>query len=255
LERYAKFISASGRRPCANPPFDAKLVRLIDSKASDTQAAIYRSDQAKEFVLAFPGTEGDRDQITNLILFKKAWRSKGIKCPGCRVHTGWATAWESVQDDVANTLKQQRAKFPGYKVVVAGHSLGAAVATLGYGSLKGLGFPVSAYVYGGPRVGNKATANYIDKLSGATDKKLGDFLRITRANDLVTQLPPKFLDFVHTRTEIWQMDNADGKQSAKTTFRCFGQEPKDCINSQGPWNHGVHNRYSNVRFGDPAHCR
>jgi hypothetical protein len=255
LDRYAKFVSASSRQLCSKPPFNATIVGSINSKKSDTQGTIYRSDPAKEFVLAFPGTMGDRDMLTNVIFFKKAWKSKGVKCTGCKVHTGFVIAWESVLDDVVNTLKQKRVKFPGYKVVVTGHSLGGALATLAYGSLKGLGFPVRAYVYGAPRVGNKATANYIDKLSGATDKKLGDFLRITRGNDIVTQLPPSLFGFVHPRTEIWETNNVNGRSSANTTFRCFGQEPKDCANGAGDWDEMLHLTYSNVRFGDPAHCR
>jgi hypothetical protein len=38
------------------------------------------------------------------------------------------------------------------------------------------------------------------------------------------------MGFVHTRTEIYELDTAlvGGTQSAATTFRCYGQEAPDC---------------------------
>jgi hypothetical protein len=81
---------------------------------------------------------------------------------------------------------------------------------------------------GQPRVGNPAYASFIDSLSGASDTALGSFIRITHATDGVPGLPTQDMGFRHSRTEIYELDNAAGTQSPETTFRCFGQEAGDC---------------------------
>jgi hypothetical protein len=81
---------------------------------------------------------------------------------------------------------------------------------------------------GSPRVGNPAYATFTDSLSGASDSNLGTLIRITHNTDGVPGLPTQAMGFQHTRTEIYQLDNAAGLQSPETTFRCFGQEAGDC---------------------------
>jgi len=51
-------------------------------------------------------------------------------CTGCDVHRGFYFAAQSVRDDVVAWAQALQARFPAFDVVVTGHSLGGALATL-----------------------------------------------------------------------------------------------------------------------------
>lgn len=52
-------------------------------------------------------------------------------CDGCEVHSGFHGAWDAMSDTVMSTVQELVADNSGYSVTFTGHSLGAAVATLG----------------------------------------------------------------------------------------------------------------------------
>jgi hypothetical protein len=212
--------------------------------------SIFRSDSERELIVAAPGAISIPDITTVSQFYTVDWNSPGINCPGCKVHGGTLLAWYSVEDDVISALRRELSKTPGYKVTLTGHSLGGAIVTLGYATLKSHGFQdVRAYTYGAYRVGNKAAASHIDRLAGASDYNLGDFIRVTHRDDGVTRMPPTFFagGYSHPRTEIWQDDTLSGDQTAGTTYRCFGQEPTDCNNGEGAFTNAGHEMYSGTR--------
>lgn len=69
---------------------------------------------------------------------------------------------------VVNTVSAQLAAHPSYNVVVTGHSLGAALASIAGVTLKA-NFPsttLKVYTFGQPRTGNKVYADLVDGLVG-----------------------------------------------------------------------------------------
>ena len=74
-------------------------------------------------------------------------------------------------------------------VIIIGHSLGGALATLAAVDLvPRLDIRSILITYGSPRVGNKQFSEYVDKnLHGLN-------LRVTLKNDVVTVIPPKSSD-------------------------------------------------------------
>jgi hypothetical protein len=249
--RYWRLAAASRTDPCPNPPFDATVVHRISHPITDTQVTIFRSDDERELIVAVPGASTTRDFLSVSQLFQVDWNAPFIKCSGgCKVHAGTVLAWASVEEEIVSALRRELSKTPGYKLVLTGHSLGGAIVTLGYASLKSQGFQnVRAYTYGAFRVGNKAAASHIDKLSGASDSNIGDFIRVTHRDDGAPKLLPTWFGggYSHTRTEIWQDDTPAGNTTAETTYRCFGQEPTDCNNGEGPFTNKGHEVYSGLR--------
>jgi len=67
-----------------------------------------------------------------------------------------------------SVLKQQLNLHPGYTVVLTGHSLGGALATMTLFFFKYLdqlpGVKMSLVTFGEPRSGNKVYADYLNKL-------------------------------------------------------------------------------------------
>lgn len=48
----------------------------------------------------------------------------------CEIHSGYLEAWEDVESIVAAALESATAKYPTYKIIFTGHSLGAAIAAI-----------------------------------------------------------------------------------------------------------------------------
>lgn len=115
---------------------------------------------------------------------------------GGKAHQGFSNAWNEMSAGVLETIKAALASHPSYSVIVTGHSLGGAVATLGGAAIRAAGIPLDIYTYGSPRVGNDVLADFITAQAG------GEY-RVTRTNDPVPRLPPIFTGYRHTSPEYW----------------------------------------------------
>ena len=80
-------------------------------------------------------------------------------------------AHNSISQSFVDAVSQQLRENPSYSIVVTGHSLGAALASLTAVTLKAnfLNTPLKAYTFGQPRTGNKAYADLIENLIGANN--------------------------------------------------------------------------------------
>jgi predicted lipase len=95
-------------------------------------------------------------------------------------------------------------------LVVCGHSLGGAVATLMAYSIKNrfYGFHVECCTIGSPRVGNKVFKQNFDK-SGI------DSIRVVHNNDLVTHTP--YIGFQHVNFQL-RIDNEGNVKKGENTL-------------------------------------
>ena len=126
-------------------------------------------------VVAFRGT--DKDDPTDLLDDVDAplvgWQAGG------KVFDGWKDAIGEVKDRLLPAIQPI-----DYKLLITGHSLGAAMATL-LGSLK---TPTALYTVGSPRVGDQ---DFVNSLGGVTS------FRYVDCCDVVTELPPVALGYGH----------------------------------------------------------
>ena len=140
----------------------------------------------KNYIVIFRGTEPTSwEDIKADIQFR---RKKGI-------HRGFKAAL----DDVWISLIQDYNKNAnGKQLVVTGHSLGAALATLYSARIND---PNSVcYTFGSPRTGTKKAVN----------KMLFTAYRFRNNNDIVTKVPPEFFGFTHKSDKTTYFD-VDGK--------------------------------------------
>lgn len=107
--------------------------------------------------------------------------------PNILVHKGFLNVFTSIESSLNDCLLISQKGFNVNKVIISGHSLGGALASLTsfyiathqiYKTLE-----IQCFTFGKPRVGN---IEYSDKIN--TIKNL-DFYRIENENDTVTQLP------------------------------------------------------------------
>ncbi|TVY82749.1 Lipase, partial [Lachnellula suecica] len=133
----------------------------------------------KLVVVAFRGTDTLRNWLED-ILFLRVACSFGS---GCTAHAGFLLSWASVQSDVFDGVASAVASNPEYEIIVTGHSLGGAIATLAGASLRDAGYLCDIYTYGSPRIGNDVFANDVTAQAGSE-------YRVTHFDDPVPRLPP-----------------------------------------------------------------
>ena len=124
-------------------------------------------------LVSFRGT--DTDDFLDLFADVK-FRSK--KYDYGTVHRGFDGHLDKIWDLIVRSLK-------GKKLIITGHSLGGALATLFAFrmELKQPGIVKSLVTFGAPRVGGKKFASMADKILGAKA------LRVVNNNDLIPRLP------------------------------------------------------------------
>ncbi|KAK0188335.1 Alpha/Beta hydrolase protein [Armillaria mellea] len=131
------------------------------------------------------------------------------------VHSGFQGTFSRTASTVLSTVQSALASTGAQSVVVTGHSLGAALATLDtlmfHDALANIS--IQTTTFGSPRVGNQAFADFVD--SSLLNE---GFARITNKADPVPHSPPLVLDFVHAEGEVHLGDIG--------AVLCEGQENK-----------------------------
>mgnify|MGYP003584422825 CR=1 FL=1 len=130
-------------------------------------------------LVVFRGTQPDeiRHLATNLQAQQTDWNESGG-----RVHAGFAKAARSGLPQVEDWLYGEAHRHE--RLILAGHSLGAALATLAASVLN----PALLLTLGSPRVGN---ADFVSTLADL------HVMRIVDGCDVVTQLPPALSFYAH----------------------------------------------------------
>lgn len=160
------------------------------------------------------------------------------------MHTGFYGSWGEVETAVLDAVEAAKAAHPGYKVVVTGHSLGGAVATLAAAYLRRAGHGAELYTYGAPRVGNEAFVGFVTGQAG------GEY-RVTHADDPVPRLPPILFNYRHTSPEYWIDDaGGDGVVDLHEVDVCTGYSNVDCNGGTTGLNTDAHGWY----FGPIGGC-
>ncbi|KAJ7157706.1 alpha/beta-hydrolase [Mycena crocata] len=166
---------------------------------------------------------------------------------GAKVHSGFQDTFQRTADGLLAGVKAQLASTGVKKVVVTGHSLGAAVATMTGAMIKGAVDPsvdVAVTTFGLPRGGNTAWADFLDSNVGVTF--------VTNQNDPVPTVPPLLLGFAHSSGEI---HIADGAQT--NLIACPGQDNKHCATGNSLLHISIKNHlgpyFDNISFGQ-AQC-
>jgi predicted lipase len=170
--------------------YELELVKWIEHKKSDTQGFIAIKD--KSIYVVWRGSESKKDFQNDASIDKVPFINEGEK-----VHIGFKYCWESVVGDTYNAIDTALENLQGKAtdIVVCGHSLGGAVATLYAYSIKNHypHYNIKSLTIGSPRVGNKVFKENYDN-SGI------DTLRIVHNNDLVTHTP--YIRFYHVNYQV-----------------------------------------------------
>ncbi|CAB3398318.1 unnamed protein product [Caenorhabditis bovis] len=204
---------------------NVKNCAMLKNDVCSGYTAVSTGDKA--IIVAFRGTQGFFQLISEAN--KSIFEAQMSWVAGGKVSKYFGDAftkvWNAGMKDDFNALL---AKYPGYEVWVAGHSLGGSLASLAASYIVGTklvaGSRVKLITYGEPRTGNKAYAQ-------AHDNQLAYSFRITHNRDIVPHVPNEdFEGYYHNKFEVFYHEHM--KPNAPFTV-CNGDEDKKC--SDGLW--------------------
>ena len=229
---YRKYLNKTGSKGSRGLDVrDLELCFFVNHQKTGATCSVYRSLEKKLIVVSFRGTCAPIDLVTDASLVQDAWVEgddvKNQDIP--KVHNGFRTSLNSI----ARRLKELILATVGpgesiadYDMLVTGHSLGGALATLftadigQYGVDGGRGLPqleesepwwkgianfvvgsqedeptvepprpksLRLYNFGSPRVGNDAFADLFDALVG--EGMIDQAYRIVNGEDVVARMP------------------------------------------------------------------
>ncbi|KAI1367581.1 lipase [Xylaria arbuscula] len=186
-------VSCSGNACPAVTAAGATITAIFAGSDTDIQGFVSTDKQNQVIVMSVRGSHSIRNWITDFEFIQKDCSSLAS---GCKVHYGFAKAWDEISSAALNAVKAAKAANPGYRIVFTGHSLGAAVSSLGAAYARASGLEVDIINYGSPRVGNVAFANFVSAQPGVE-------WRVTHLDDPVPRLPPIVFGYAHTTPEYW----------------------------------------------------
>jgi predicted lipase len=156
----------------------ADLVLFIDSKSGAAAFAARRTTDGAT-LLSFRGTQPDnfQDLIADLRANLVAWpESAG------RVHDGFAVAVRALRPQILEWTERTKPELD--KLILTGHSLGAAMATLAASIWR----PAWLVTIGSPRVGDAA---FVETVAAKYNARFVDCC------DAVTEVPPAIGGYAH----------------------------------------------------------
>jgi triacylglycerol lipase len=216
---------------CTGPNTYAEPVELVkylkDTKAG-TQGYVGIDRARSRVVVAYRGSKNLANDIEDAKFLMR-------KCPfgpvGMRVDTGFLEAYQSVRNATTAAVSAALDTCDGCSVLFTGHSLGAAMATLGAAELAMGATPVHLYTFGCPRVGDPAFAAWaFGRMQGGGNSAV----RMRRQKDIVPAIPPRSVGYVHLPQEVWNkhLDSA-GHATNDSFFVCDGSgEDPACGDSE-----------------------
>lgn len=225
LVRYTKYSSGAYHLVCLKP-LGNHLIQSFTDLITDTQGFIARDDTRKELVVAFRGSQQIANIFTDAAIMLVPFKSPGVSdVEDAYAHMGFLTAYNAVASNVISVVETQLEMHPGYSIVSTGHSLGAAIASIGGLSLKA-NFPnatVKMYTFGQPRTGNSGYATLAENIMGRSN-----IFRAVHTFDGVPTIIHQKLGYRHHATEFWQFRELPSPAHIR---QCLAAEDPSCSNS------------------------
>lgn len=194
--------------------------------------------------MAFRGTYSVANTIVDLSAYPQAYApydagdgpdgAQAPRCRNCTVHAGFMTSWRNTRATVLRHVAAARDQFPGYQLVLVGHSLGGAVATLAGLEMQLRGWNPQVTTFGEPKVGNGPFVRFLDTAFGfldadwETDDRQWRFRRVTHVHDPVPLLPLTEWGYEMHSGEMF-ISKAKLSPSTSDLSLCKGRNDSGCI--------------------------
>jgi predicted lipase len=155
------------------------------------------------------------------------------------LHKGFSSAARDLYPDIRRHLRKD------YKIKIAGHSLGGAIAAITGLYLQQEGFSVEVYTFGQPKITNIAGAARADSLH---------LIRFLNGRDMVTLVPPvsyqpgKLGSYAHFGKEIALLDGKNYECLQEHFQKRYNPDSWwDQVQEQAMKDHGIANYLEKLR--------
>lgn len=189
--------------------------------------------------VAFRGSDNIQNWIDNMQVAKiSPYNDSSIE-----IEEGFHKAYLHVKSDLFRNLGKLTAEYKTHDVLVTGHSLGAALATLlAYDLMMSATHSVSHLItFGSPRVGNTEFVKSFNTYPL-------EYNRVTHYNDIVPHVPEELMGYMHVSNEIWYNED----NSEFSVCDDYNTEDDMCSNTCSPLHctsTSDHMYYLNVTMG------
>ncbi|CAI4044154.1 hypothetical protein N7582_003250 [Saccharomyces uvarum] len=199
-----------------NPTASRTMIELVLSAEKGELGSGYVAvDHGKNVViLAFRGSTTKQDWFSDFEIYpveytplcvneyrKLIEEGKLRECKGCKMHRGFLRFTETLGMDVFKKMESILESYPDYRIVVTGHSLGAALASLAGIELRLRGFDPLVLTYATPKIFNSEMRQWVDELfeteaieKDSISKKEIQFrkgyFRVVHNGDYIPMVPP-----------------------------------------------------------------
>ena len=192
-------------------------------KVTDMQGYYGYHAKFKKIFVVYRGTDSYLNTWDDLMTYPVD--AQYPNCTRCKIHHGMKICYENTIMQVHSAVYNLTKLFPGYELVLSGHSLGAAVATLSGIDLIQRGYNVSLYTFGSPRIGNKDFSDYAGALFANLSDSFNSY-RFTHNRDIIPHVPYSSMGYVHITNEVYE-------DKAHVLTSCYGPEDKACSQQWG----------------------
>jgi hypothetical protein len=233
-----------------NTDFRMESIRLVGDFHTNIFGYVGYFAQDDQIVIAFRGTRNLKNWIEDLKVGKPD--SPFPNSPkDAKIHYGFLETWHYIKTQVVEELLILSNIHPYSNLLITGHSLGGAVATLCSADVRNT-YPDlnvrkwQVFTIGQPRVGNKAFAQWFENLNIS-------FHRVVNQQDLTPHLPPAFVDFNHVGTEVYIANEQEETYYCPSPDIERAEENGNCSNSF-PIYSMLYHPYAWNRLISPKNC-
>lgn len=155
---------------------ELQLVASFRGRTGDVPGYVAYRAKSKELVLGIAGTSS----LTQAWYDVRALMHPHRAGKGCKVHTGFWKLHKGLRALEVDALKQGLAAHDVQRVILTGHSLGAALSyllavdILRDPNILPAGMPVTVAAFGAPRCGNSKFVDWWEKAVGTYRQTYGD---------------------------------------------------------------------------------
>lgn len=193
----------------AGPATSFQVTNVLYDEETDLQGYIGLLKETKTIYVVFRGSSSRLNWRADFEIIRRDYATYP-ECD-CSVHTGFYKATKNLKDATIYAVSNLKRETGYNKVVVTGHSLGAAVAQLIGMELFAVDIDNEVYNYGQPRIGNNKYAEFVNEI-------IKSMYRFTHDRDMVPHIPPRDVGYLHSCREIFE--DKTGKLKECSSAEC-----------------------------------
>jgi len=169
---------------------------LLYDKKSDLQGFTGVLSSTKSIYVVLRGSSSTKNWMEDFEA-RKVHYDSFPECK-CEVHNGFYKSALGLANETINSVKTLQKLYPGFQVVITGHSYGASCGQLLAMELERNSIQTRIYNYGQPRVGDSKYAAFVNQ-------KIQEYYRTTHNKDIVSHVPPNdVMGYLHSCREIFE---------------------------------------------------